>query len=228
MGKMELIQLHDIVYKFTQDNMFSLDDLTIHQGEHSLILGPSGCGKSTLLNLISGSITPQQGCIQVLGQDMTALKSVQKDRFRADHIGIIFQQFNLLPFADVYTNIALATEFSKIRKKNVHDIKAEIIQLLEHLNLPAATVLHKKANQLSVGQQQRVAVARALLGKPQIILADEPTSALDDDAANRFMELVFKNAEIVGATVIMVSHNRDFIPFFPRHIALAEIAKVGA
>ncbi|MFV0321300.1 MAG: ABC transporter ATP-binding protein [Alphaproteobacteria bacterium] len=225
---MELIQLQDIVYEFAQGNIFRLDDLTIHRGEHSLILGPSGCGKSTLLNLISGSITPHQGRIAVLGQDITALKPVQKDRFRADHMGIIFQQFNLLPFADVYTNIALATEFSKLRQKNIQDIQAEISQLLADLNLQPAAILYKKANQLSVGQQQRVAVARALLGKPQIILADEPTSALDDHAANRFMELIFKNAEAVGATVIMVSHNRDFIPFFPRNIALAEIAKVGA
>lgn len=223
---MALMTLADIIYPFSEKNMFRLDNLTIDQGEHNLILGPSGCGKSTLLNLISGSIAPKQGKIEVLGQDITKLKPSRKDKFRADHMGIIFQQFNLLPFADVYTNIALATKFSKVRQNNITDIHREITQLLEDLNLSADEILDKKAVALSVGQQQRVAVARALLGKPQIILADEPTSALDAAAADRFMKLVFKNAEAVGATIIMVSHNRGFVPFFSRVIELTEIAGV--
>ncbi|MFV0431015.1 MAG: ATP-binding cassette domain-containing protein [Alphaproteobacteria bacterium] len=224
---MPLICLGDIAYKLSEKNIFRLPALTIEEGQHSLILGPSGCGKSTLLNLISGAISPNAGIIEILGHQLNRLSSYKKDAFRAEHMGIIFQQFNLLPFADVYTNISLGVQFSKERKGNVRHIKDEICHILEQLNLEPSNILAKKANQLSVGQQQRIAAARALLGKPKIILADEPTSALDDDAASRFIRLVFDCASQQNSTLIMVSHNQSFKSYFNHIIELSDIATVS-
>ncbi len=225
-----LCALKDIVYPFKgqgQSVSFKLSDLKIDKGMHALILGPSGCGKSTLLNLLAASITPKEGQIHILGQDIMALNGLQKDSFRAENIGVIFQQFNLLPFVDVCTNIALGLRFSSTRKKRVDNVEQEARRLLELLNLNADSIFYKKANQLSVGQQQRVAAARALIGSPQILLADEPTSALDEEATNRFMDLIFDIASQQDSTIIMVSHNHRLKPHFEKVINLTDIAELS-
>ncbi len=224
-----ICSLQNIRYRFEgkgAKNIFSLSHLTLKKGEHCLILGPSGCGKSTLLHLLAASLTPNEGEIQLLGQDMMALSSLEKDRFRAENMGVIFQQFNLLPFADIYTNIALALRFSVERKKRVGNIKEEVKRLLAALNFEGDEWLYKKAAQLSVGQQQRVAAARALIGGPPLILADEPTSALDEQATSRFIELVFNGAQQQDSTLIMVSHDIRLKSHFNRIINLDEIAEI--
>ncbi len=224
-----LCELKNIGYKFKgqgKNMAFKLSDLKIEKSAHSLILGPSGCGKSTLLNLLAASFTPDEGQIHILAQDMMLLNSLQKDRFRAENMGIIFQQFNLLPFVDVYTNIILALRFSSTRKQKVKNIKKEVRDLLSALNLNADEFLYKKAGRLSVGQQQRVAAARALIGSPQIILADEPTSALDEEATARFMELIFNIAKKQASTLIMVSHDTRLSSHFEQIIHLNDIAEI--
>lgn len=224
-----LCELQNIRYRFAskgQKIAFELSELAIKKGEHSLILGSSGCGKSTLLNLMAASLTPHEGQIEILGQDLSKLTALQKDSFRAEHMGIIFQQFNLLPFADVYTNIALALRFSALRRKKLDDVKEEIKKILNKLQLDEEAILYKKAGQLSVGQQQRVAAARALLGSPPLILADEPTSALDDEATSSFIQLIFDIASSQGSTIIMVSHNKGLKKYFEKIVNLEHIGGI--
>lgn len=209
--------------------LLNIPSLQVAYGEHLFIQGSSGSGKSTLLNLMAGVLTPYDGQITVLGQDLKSLSSGQKDRFRADHIGIVFQQFNLLPYLSGLQNIELALNISKKRRQkalsatpNKQAIEARIFPLLDSLGLNAKTAL-QAASQLSIGQQQRVAVARALIGSPELLIADEPTSALDSDSRDRFMTQLFNAAEQSKTTIVFVSHDQGLKHHFHRHINLAEI-----
>jgi putative ABC transport system ATP-binding protein len=191
----------------------------VKAGEKVFIVGSSGSGKSTLLNLLAGILVPQQGSIHMLGTDFSRLGTRQKDRFRAAHIGIIFQQFNLIPYLDVETNIKLATHFGK---SPANGTRNKILAVLDSLGLPSSLLL-RRADSLSVGQQQRVAIARAVINKPEIIIADEPTSALDNDARDGFMELLMKVQQEQQSTVIFVSHDRTLARHFTRVLEMADI-----
>lgn len=206
--------------------VISIPELHIERGQHVFLHGPSGSGKSTLLGLLAGVHLPQSGQISIHGEDITRLSQRQRDRFRADHIGYIFQQFNLLPYLDVLHNVTLAIEFSSQRRQNIKQrqlsMTDEAARLLEHLGIPQA--LHsRKASQLSVGQQQRVAAARALIGAPSLIIADEPTSALDADSRNDFLNLLFNECRDAQTTLIFVSHDQQLASQFSQHLALQEI-----
>ncbi|MFU8878477.1 MAG: ATP-binding cassette domain-containing protein, partial [Wenzhouxiangellaceae bacterium] len=142
--------------------------------------------------------------------------------FRADHVGIIFQQLNLLPWLDAIGNVRLGIRFSARRRERVSDPDAEAARLLEAMELPRDRWL-RPANELSIGQQQRVAAARALFGRPDLILADEPTSALDTDRRDRFIDLLFDQAEQAGSAILFVSHDRALAANFDRQIELADI-----
>lgn len=190
--------------------LFDIDHLSLAQGEHLFIQGPSGCGKSTLLSLIAGVQAPQTGVCEVLGCDLGKLSPVQRDRLRGEHMGVIFQQFNLLPYLDVQANALLPCRLFPSRAKAseqrwgsaLHQAKA----LTRSLSLPEQ-VWTQPVHQLSVGQQQRVAAVRALMGAPRLLIADEPTSALDDDNQMEFIEVLLRTAELQNASVVMVSHN---------------------
>ena len=175
--------------------------------ENSLFLqGPSGSGKSTLLNLIGGVLTPQAGRIDLLGQPFSALPAAQRDAFRADHIGFIFQQFNLIPYLSVLDNVLLPCRFSARRAAQAGDALVAATTLLDRLDI--APELHTRpAHALSVGQQQRVAAARALIGKPEILIADEPTSALDAPRQAAFVDLLLAEARANRSALIFVSHD---------------------
>lgn len=201
-----------------------VDRLTIAKRETVLLLGESGSGKSTLLSLICGILTPQQGVIRIAGQDLSPLKGMRRDRFRADNFGIIFQMFNLLPYATALDNILVPLRFSPARRALVDDPRAEALALTSALGLPEALVTHGAASTLSVGQQQRVAVARAMIGCPQVVIADEPTSALDSDARSEFLDLVFEQTRKAGAALLMVSHDQQLADRFDRVIRLDQIA----
>ncbi|HMT92902.1 ABC transporter ATP-binding protein [uncultured Thiothrix sp.] len=221
---MKVIELHDLRFCWPNQasNTLSLDELIVMQGEHLFIRGASGSGKTTLLNLLAGILTPNRGQLQVLEQGLTQLSPAARDRFRADHLGIIFQQFNLLPYLSVLDNVTLPCEFSKRRREQVGDVSATAIRLLEHLGL--STPMNTRAvTALSVGQQQRVAVARALIGKPELIIADEPTSALDTDTRDHFLKLLFSEAEAQGSTIIFVSHDPQIAHYFPRSLDLQQV-----
>ncbi len=224
-----VIKLSNVLFQWPNADTATLDieQLTVKRNEHVFIKGPSGCGKSTLLSLLTGINAATQGLVELLDQDLTQLSSSQRDRFRADNIGYIFQQFNLLPYLSVVENIILPCQFSSQRKQNVSGSLVERAhELLDKLHLPAA-VRQKPVIDLSIGQQQRVAAARALIGEPKIVIADEPTSALDYDNRSAFIELLMEEANRVGSTLVFVSHDPTLESLFERVIHLPEINRAG-
>ena len=188
-----------------------IDELGIAPGEKVFLYGASGSGKSTLLNLIAGVVSPRAGSIHVLGKDLTRMSNRQRDQFRAQHMGIIFQQFNLIPYLNCVENLQMRVEF--LPRDQKQSAVGQIPVLLERLGI--TNVAQQQANQLSVGQQQRVALARALLGSPRIIIADEPTSALDADLRETFMQLLFELLDEKTA-LLFVSHDQQLLPRFDR------------
>jgi putative ABC transport system ATP-binding protein len=204
--------------------VLDLDRLAVARGERVFVLGPSGSGKSTLLSLLAGVTTATRGRVAVLGQDLGTLDGAARDHFRGDHVGIIFQLFNLIPYLSVLENVTLPCRFSAARRARATerggDPEAEAQRLLAHLDLDPAEFLGRPVTELSVGQQQRVAAARALIGAPQIVLADEPTSALDTDRRKAFLKLLFKECAAEDITLVFVSHDMTLKPLFDRSIAL--------
>ncbi|BCN23089.1 ABC transporter ATP-binding protein [Vibrio alfacsensis] len=214
------------VWPGSESATINIPQLHIAQGEHVFIKGPSGCGKSTLLALLTGINTLTSGSISVLNTDMASLKASQRDKFRADHIGYIFQQFNLLPYLNVIENVLIPCQFSRVRRNrvasNAASLEKQATTLLERLHLPKA--LHNKpVSELSIGQQQRVAAARALIGQPELVIADEPTSALDHDNRKAFIELLMEQAKLANATLVFVSHDPTLESLFDRTLNLPEI-----
>ena len=211
----------------SSDETVRIDELKVSTGEKVFIHGPSGSGKTTFLGLIGGVLNPRSGEIRVLGENIAEMKSSVRDRFRADHIGYVFQMFNLLPFLSVAENIKMGVEFSRARKRKLENspngMDREVSRLLLSLDLDPSQILVKKVSDLSVGQQQRVAVARALVGQPEMIIADEPTSALDANTCDQFMELLIQECARAGSTLIFVSHDRQLEKRFDRAISLGDL-----
>ena len=199
--------------------VLNIDSWTLLEGERVFLYGASGSGKSTLLNLLAGILQPQQGRVRVLGQELGQMGVRARDGFRARHMGFIFQQFNLLPYLTVETNIQLALHFGRSADKN---IRHSIEELMQQLSLPA-DLLNRQASQLSVGQQQRVAMVRALINHPQIIIADEPTSALDSDSRDEFIELLLKCASVNQSSVVFVSHDAALADHFDKRVNINDI-----
>ncbi|MGH1490197.1 MAG: ABC transporter ATP-binding protein [Acidimicrobiales bacterium] len=201
----------------------AIDELRLDAGEHLFVRGASGSGKTTLLSLLTGINTPTSGEIRLLGTDLSTLSPSRRDQFRADHLGVVFQQFNLLPYLTALENVTMACAFSRrksARAAEAGGLVSTARDLLGALNL--ADELHTSpVAELSVGQQQRAAVARALIGSPEIVLADEPTSALDSDNRDRFLELLFQEVEAHGCTLIFVSHDQQLAGRFSRFIELS-------
>lgn len=198
-----------------------LPELSIARGERVFVRGPSGSGKSTLLSLLSGVLVPTSGRIEILGQDLGALGAAGRDRFRGDHIGYVFQMFNLLPWLSVIENVTLPARFSRRRRERAGpDARAEARRLLAGLGLGDASLERRRVSQLSIGQQQRVAAARALFGRPEILIADEPTSALDEESRAAFLDLLRSEGEAQSATLIFASHETSLANRFDRVIGL--------
>ncbi len=203
-----------------------IDHFSIGQRERVFLKGPSGSGKTTLLSLIAAVLSPQNGRIVVDGISLDTLKGGQKDQFRVDRIGMVFQQFNLLPFLSVQDNVQLPCKFSKQRRATAsqsHTITEEANRLLRAMRLPLDDIKDRPVTELSVGQQQRVAVARALIGRPPLIIADEPTSALDSDTRQAFLALLFAEVETAGSALLFVSHDASLAGSFDRSVDLTDI-----
>jgi putative ABC transport system ATP-binding protein len=208
-------------------NCLEIDEFHADEGERVFLYGPSGSGKSTLLGLIGGVLQARRGSINILGQDLATMRPALRDHLRADHIGFIFQQFNLVPYLSVIENVLLPCRFSARRRHAMSNtsLQTEARRLLAHLQLEG--IEHTPVTQLSVGQQQRVAAARALIGKPEIIIADEPTSSLDADRQNAFLELLLGECAENNAALIFVSHDHRLATHFHREVALPSINRAA-
>ncbi|HEY8607387.1 MAG TPA: ATP-binding cassette domain-containing protein [Noviherbaspirillum sp.] len=223
-----VVAVEDLLFAWRDAAAPCLDlaDFSLGVGERVFLHGPSGSGKSTLLGLLGGVLLPQRGTVRVLGQDLAALKGRARDRFRADHIGFIFQQFNLIPHLPVVDNVLLPCRFSARRRARAcasgNSLREEAGRLLSALGIDAALAARPVAT-LSVGQQQRAAAARALIGCPELLVADEPTSALDADRQAAFLRLLLQEAVAAGTAVLFVSHDHRLAGHFTREIGLAAI-----
>jgi putative ABC transport system ATP-binding protein len=203
-------------------------DLRIERGERLFIFGPSGSGKTTLLGLLAGVLRADAGTVHVLGIELGGLSSRRRDALRAAHIGYIFQMFNLIPYLSVQENIVLPCRLSARRRARLGNESPDHAARALADALHIGDLLHERVTKLSVGQQQRVAAARALIGSPELIVADEPTSALDSDRRERFLELLFERCAAAHATLVFVSHDRQLERVFDRAVSLADLNMVSS
>ena len=218
---MSAIKISNLQYLWPESDDLTIDIPTLQVDRKGSVFlqGASGSGKSTLLSLLAGTLKASGGTLQVLGTDLNSLSPRQRDRFRAEHIGIVFQQFNLIPFLTVLGNLKLASRFVN-QSGEATEYRAR--ELLESLRLDPA-ILDRRADRLSVGQQQRVAIARAFINEPEILLADEPTSALDAEARDLFMNLLMSVREATDCTLIFASHDSSLARFFDSKLVLSEV-----
>jgi putative ABC transport system ATP-binding protein len=223
------VELHGVRFSYKASvPILDIPELRIDRGETTFVFGPSGSGKTTLLGLLAGVLQAECGRVTILGTDLTCLSGAARDAFRGAHIGYIFQLFNLIPYLNVLENVMLPCQISPLRCRRLGGVAvAEAArQLLTQLGI--GEYVTENVGNLSVGQQQRVAVARALLGAPEILIADEPTSALDTAHREQFLALLFDRCRATGATLIFVSHDRQLMPLFERTMALADINTIQA
>jgi putative ABC transport system ATP-binding protein len=209
-------------YRTGQD-VLAIDHLSIARGETVFLHGPSGSGKTTLLGLLAGVLQATAGQVKVLGQDFSTMSSGARDAFRARHLGYVFQMFNLIPYLSVRENILLPIRLEAARRARLggRSFDEAVRDVASQLDI--ARYLDTPIGELSVGQQQRVAAARALIGSPEVVIADEPTSALDTDRREQFLELLFKSCANANATLVFLSHDHTLMPLFSRIVELGEI-----
>jgi len=219
-----IVKVTDLDKYFGRLHVLKEVSLEVAPREVVCIIGRSGSGKSTLLGIVSGVLAAESGRVHVLGADLRSLSGGRRDEFRAAHIGLVFQMFNLLPYLSVIDNVLLPARFSAVRRERAQpDPVSEARRLLEELGIAMTKAPARPVAELSIGQQQRVAVARALLGRPELIIADEPTSALDSDARNGFLRLLMSECSATGAALLFVSHDTALGAHFDRHLSIAEI-----
>lgn len=210
--------------------LLAIERFVVARGERVFLRGPSGSGKSTLLGLVGGVLVPRRGSVRLLGTDLTRLSAGARDRFRGEQLGFVFQMFNLIPYLSVLENVVLPSRFSPERARRIPggDAQAEATRLLGALGLADPDLLSRDVTELSIGQQQRVAAARALLGRPGVIVADEPTSALDHDSREGFLQLLMDECRQQGATLLFVSHDTSLGPLFDRVVSLPDLNRAAA
>lgn len=218
---MKALEIQSLEFGYKQGSLIlDIPEFSVNRGETIFLYGKSGSGKSTLLGLLAGVLSPQKGEVKLFGKPFSKETSKKRDAIRGSKIGYIFQSFNLIPYLSVEENILLPIHACKDRG-SPQEAKAECLRLAQSLGIEKH--LHKKATELSIGQQQRVAAARALIGTPELLIADEPTSSLDADHRQGFIELLFRECKQKNITVIFVSHDRSLEKLFSRSIAINEM-----
>jgi len=225
------LRIERLVYRWprAERGTLEIDSLSIEAAQSVFLYGPSGCGKSTLLSAIAGVVDVPRGAVRVSGQDVAALRGGARDRFRVDHVGLIFQVFNLVPWLSALENVLLPCKFSSRRRARAGgEPAATARRLLDELGLSDPALAGARAGELSVGQQQRVAAARALIGTPELVLADEPTSALDADAKAAFVAVLARECAGAGAALLFVSHDRSLERGFDRAFDFRDLNRPAA
>ena len=223
------VNIQDLRYRWSEREPEVLDiaELAVASRERVFVEGPSGSGKTTLLNLLAGIAIPTRGTVSVLGTDLGKLSGARRDAFRSRHVGFVFQMFNLIPYLSLIDNVLLSCRFSVERRRAIErqgmSPSQEARRLLEHLDLDVDMLANRPVTRLSTGQQQRVAVARALIGRPDLVICDEPTSALDADARGSFLDLLFREVAAAGAALVFVSHDRSLAEGFDRTVSLPDV-----
>lgn len=221
------IDIKELVFRFGPglDPVLTIPEWSVAANERVFLQGNSGSGKSTLLGLLAGLRTPTAGVVNILDTQISALSGRKRDAFRAQNIGVVFQQFNLIPFLSVLDNILLAAEFGSRSSKT---LKTRAKELLERVNLDSG-LSSRKAEQLSIGQQQRVAIVRALINSPALLLVDEPTSALDHANKESFLTLLNEVLDDTNCAMVFVSHDPSIGSMFDHQVALQDLNQpVGA
>lgn len=209
-----MIVAKNLRFQYTNQVQFSFPDVSCHQGEVLLITGNSGSGKTTLLHLLGGLLRPTSGQLSISGSQLNHLKPAALDAFRGKHIGLVLQQSYFVTSLSVLENLTLASWLAGGEKQI-----GKAITLLERLGLAAHA--HKLPSTLSIGQQQRVSIARALMNEPKVILADEPTSSLDDENAQTVAQLLKELAAEYHAALLIVTHDQRLKEVFPQQLTLS-------
>ena len=228
-----MIELRDLRFAWpgAASDCVVIDALSIPAGRTVFLHGPSGGGKSTLLGLLAGVLLPRVGSVSLLGTRWADLSGARRDAFRADHVGYIFQQFNLLPYLSVVDNVLLPCRFSRLRRERAAQDGGSpghaARELLERVGLSQG-LWTRAAAQLSVGQQQRVAAARALIGRPEVVIADEPTSALDAVLRDSFMDLLLDACHASRGTLVFVSHDERLAARFDERLSLSAVNRTAS
>jgi ABC-type lipoprotein export system ATPase subunit len=221
-----MIAIADLEFQFPRsDFRLAVPSLKIAAAERVAIVGPSGSGKTTLLNLISGILSPSRGTIRVLGREINALGDAARRAFRVAQIGLAFQNFELIGYLDVFENILLPYRLNPALRLTPR-IADRVEQLARDTGIGHR--LRYFPGRLSQGEKQRVAICRAMLPQPPLLLADEPTGQLDPTAKERVVDLLFQQVQRSGATLVMVTHDTEIAARFPRVINCRDFAAGGA
>jgi putative ABC transport system ATP-binding protein len=210
-----MFTVHDLAHAYDDGKtVLRVADWRAEQGEHWLVLGPSGCGKSTLLHALAGILRPSAGRITVAGQELSALAPAALDRFRGRHVGIVLQRLHLVASLGVLDNLLLAQHLAGLPLD-----RGRARQVLADLDLAGRE--DARPHELSFGQAQRVAVARAVINRPRLLLADEPTSNLDDARCAQALDLIVAQAGACGATLVVATHDQRVKPRIANRYTLA-------
>lgn len=209
-----MLQTTNLSYSYDNETWIDFPDINCEADQRYLVLGQSGKGKTTFLHLCAGLLQSKKGSVVVNNTDISKISGKALDRFRGDHIGIIFQQAHFMGSLNVAENLMIA---QKLAGRRID--KNAIASILDKLNI--GHKLDAKTSNLSQGEKQRVAIARALVNKPSVILADEPTSALDDFNCNEVVDLLEKTADEANATLIIVTHDNRLMDHFSNQIRLS-------
>ena len=216
-----MISTRDLTFSYSGSELLSFPDVSCESGDQLLILGDSGSGKTTLLHLICGLLKARSGSIKIGGVDVSVLGDREMDKFRGANIGVVFQQAHFVQSLSVSENLTLP---SLLTKDNIssEELYSRISELLERLGLSHKADASPK--ELSVGEQQRVSIARALIHKPQIVFADEPTSALDDKSTEAVISLLEEETKLAGACLVIVTHDQRLKSRYEKRVELKNLA----